>query len=248
MEIVWVLDVSGTISAKQHGKTISFVKNVMSTFFPVSPSGNRAGIVKFGNLAHIQFFCNQHTSPIAFSKATDLVSGLPGQYTNTENGLKLGHQVLTSKGCGGRKVPQIMILITDGEANRGGNLYTLVEQAKRIQNAGIIFFAVAVGNFKLDQLHKMTKKSNVVVASDFDNLQYLKNRIVSKVCGSRTTTKLPSTTTTLPPTTTTLPPTTTTLPPTTTTLPPTTTTLPLTTTTLPPTTKAPISSPGMKCF
>ena len=164
---------------------------------PISPTGNKASVVKYGNEAHVQFYCNKHQTTASFVNAVNKITRLPNQLTNTEAGIKMGYDVLKTNGCG--RKPQTMILVTDGESNRGGNLSSLIAEAKRIQNDGIVLLAVAIGEFKLDQLRNMT--NHIFQTYDYDNLKAILRNIVASLC--LTTTSTPATTITTDPDTTT---------------------------------------------
>lgn len=248
IELVWVLDVSGTISVNQFSFAKTFVKNVMDSV-PLSSNGNKAGISYFGNEGHKHTYCDDHSTSASFTSAVDTVPQLTGQLTNTEDGMRKGKEILASRDCGQRSgVNQIMILITDGLANTGGTEPSLFAMASEIRNSGTQLFAIAVGNFDLSQLNQMTDPTNVFQARNFQALSSVIDMLTNAVCSTSqppsttaTTTMAPTTTTTttMPPTTTT----TTTMSPsttTTTTMPPTTTT-----TTMPPTTTTTTTTTSM---
>ncbi|XP_057316721.1 uncharacterized protein LOC130657728 [Hydractinia symbiolongicarpus] len=240
IELVWVLDVSGTISVNQFSFAKTFVKNVMESV-PLSSNGNKAGISYFGNEGHKHTYCDDHSTSALFTSAVDTVPQLTGQLTNTEDGMRKGKEILAGRGCGQRPgVNQIMILITDGQANTGGTEPSLFAMASEIRNSGTQLFAIAVGNFDLSQLNQMTDPTNVFQARNFQALSSVINMLTNAVCSTSQPPPSTTTTTTMAPTTTT----TTTMPPTTTT---TTTMSPstTTTTTMPPTTTTTTTTTSM---
>ena len=134
-------------------------------------------------------------------------------------GLLEGKKLLESNGCGSvYPKHRVMLLITDGVPNRGGNMQDLLDAAKTVRDAGIHIIAIGVGpTVNLNVLKDITNDMNSVFpAADFFEL--LKNDFIKPIIHPICT--MPST---FPPTTTTqstYPPTTTTkstYPPTTTT-------------------------------
>ena len=223
-----MLDRSGSISSANWVLEKRFAKDLMTEIM-ISPDGSRGGVVTFADFATKEIFCNQHTSTALINAA---INGLTqhGELTNIQDGLEKGQEVLLERGCGERTAirNRIIILITDGVANRGKDQNGPIEPAKQIRNTGTIIFAVGVGDAKRTELEGVTGNTERVFFEDtFGDL--LKAGVISnltrEICKLTTTpvaTTTPGTTTTTTTTTTTPKPTTTTT--TTTTPKPTTTT------------------------
>ena len=61
-----------------------------------------------------------------------------------------------------KKATGLIILLTDGLANRGiGQEQGLIDAAKRIQKDGITILVVAIGQFSRHQLKNMVPKENI---------------------------------------------------------------------------------------
>ena len=196
--------------------------------------------MSFADFARKDIFCNEHSSSTSINTAIDALTQ-SGLMTNIQDGLEMAQQVLLEKGCGMRTniFNRIIILITDGQANRGKDQSGPIKPAETIRATGTIIFAVGVGSVNQTELEGITgSKSRVFLKDKFGDLlsTEIVKHVTKDVCISTTTTEGPTTTTTT--TTTTTPTTTTTTPTTTTTTttPTTTTTTPTTTTTTPTTT------------
>ena len=172
MEISWVLDVSGTITAENFKQTQRFVKSVMSRIG--LGHGNKVAVTIFGNEGQQKIFCSNFTRIPDFLNAVDGLPRLPKEYTNTRDGLEKGQELLENFGCGEHKeTNKLIVLLTDGLANRGvGQENGLIEAAKKIQNHHkTTILVVAVGKFSNRQLIKMVPEEHIKTqAAGFDDL------------------------------------------------------------------------------
>ena len=129
-------------------------------------NNNKASVTTYGNDASIDMKCNEYTDIHEFKKAVEALNRRPKQFTNTRDGLEKGQYSLAHDGCGVRennlRIQKIIILLTDGLANRGiGNEPGLIEASKAIQESGTIVLVVAVGQFSDNQLLKMVLSDNI---------------------------------------------------------------------------------------
>ena len=116
------MDTSGTVYPTHYKESLNFVNRILS-IIDISPETSRAGVTTFATKADVRIFCDQHTSSETLEKA---IIGLPytytgpgATYTNLREGLVKGQQVLKGRGCGRLNAKQIMVVISDGRANRG---------------------------------------------------------------------------------------------------------------------------------
>ena len=161
MDLSWVLDVSGTITEENFENTKQFVNTVQAKIG--IHSRNKAAVTTFGNYAHRDITCKDHDNTKDFLHAVKSLQRRPKEFTNTRDGLEKGHESLIKQGCGvNDKAQKIIILLTDGLANRGiGKEEGLINASKAIQSSGTLILVVAVGQFKDDQLIKMVPSDNI---------------------------------------------------------------------------------------
>lgn len=153
-----MLDVSGTITQSNFENTQSFVKSVVSE---IGIQGNSIGVASYGNYASIDIPCEKYNDIPGFNSGVDRIRRRPNELTNTRDGIEKGEDIINQ--CSGPKdIPQVMILVTDGLANRGkGAVDGLIEEAKAIQARGTTLLVIAVGSFSLHQLEKMVPRENI---------------------------------------------------------------------------------------
>ena len=164
LEVSWVLDVSGTISADDFKETKEFVKTVTTKIG--LGFGNKVAVTIFGNEGQQKILCSNFTKIHDFVKAVDALPRLPKEYTNTRDGLEKGQELLEKYGCGEQNdAKKVLILLTDGLANEGvGQEKGLIKAAKHIQEKKeTAILVVAVGKFSNHQLKKMVPMSRINV-------------------------------------------------------------------------------------
>jgi len=237
-DIVLVLDQSTSIVVGDpnygnwYVQVLGFAKRIASAF-PIDKNLTQVGLVKFSSGVEIVFHLNTYGDPDSLLRAISNVD-INGGQTNIAAALRTVRVVMITQENGARNgVPKIVIIITDGTANR--EAHQTLEEAKKTKDAGIIIYTVGVTN-KTDEVELRQIASTpdyYFFASNFTQLNSVLQYLVENSCKEAATLPTTTATTTTPSTTTsTSTSTTTTTPTTTTTTPTTTTTTPTTTTTL----------------
>ena len=161
LELAWVLDVSGTITKTDFELTQKFV-NTIQAKIGLADNKNKASVTTFGNDGHRDIKCNDYQTVYDFKDAVGKLKRRPDEFTNTRDGLEKGQHSLHNDGCGVKDVRKIIILLTDGLANRGTDKEKgLIKASKTIQESGTIILVVAVGQFSDNQLLKMVASENI---------------------------------------------------------------------------------------
>ena len=110
--------------------------------FNVSPQETQIGVVTFSNNAHNNFFLNTYDTQQEVIAAVDRVPFLD-QNTNTSGGIFLARTSQFTQPNGDRPdVPNVMIVVTDGESTYQRNM--TIPEAMRAQGQGIFVFAIGV--------------------------------------------------------------------------------------------------------
>uniref|UniRef100_A0A7M5V4H0 VWFA domain-containing protein n=1 Tax=Clytia hemisphaerica TaxID=252671 RepID=A0A7M5V4H0_9CNID len=198
VELVWVVDSSGTITEEDHERSKKFISTIQTTI-GMEENGNKAAVVTYGKKAETQIKCKDYDNVYDFKSYVGKIKRFPYQRTNTRDGLERGQELLTSQGCGDNKQAQrIIVLLTDGLANTGtGGEAGLIEAAKHIQEKGIKILVVAIGQFNDRQLKKMVDekyihKTKLVGDDRFASLnnEDFVHQIKEAICGSVKPTKV----------------------------------------------------------
>ncbi|NCC33482.1 MAG: VWA domain-containing protein, partial [Chloroflexia bacterium] len=177
LELMLVLDGSGSISSTNFRQMRDFVRNLVSSY-TISPDDVRVGIAQFGTQGWGRYEVRLADDPNLVLTRINAMRQLDG-YTDIQEGLQLGREDLAANGRAG--VPQVIILLTDGEHNQGGDP---VEEAQLVRDAGMHLFAIAVGSGpNLQQLNALTADPDRVFSvSNFASLSTILRQIVAVSC------------------------------------------------------------------
>ena len=182
VDIVFVIDTSGSIGSSRFQLIRQFTANITTELINSSPN-SAIGVILFASNARIQFNVQTYTSLNALLSAID---NLPysGGGTNTDEALTL---LLSAAQNGTLRLrddsSKVAIVITDGRsASRSATL-----TAAAALHAENIFdvYAVGVGGADLSELRGIASSSEFVFFTDsFDSvgLEQLQSRIQSQLC------------------------------------------------------------------
>ena len=197
--MVLLVDQSTSIVSGNNGyANWDLVKNFAATIadaFPVSETLTRIGVILFSNNALVDsaINLNRYMNNAALKSAI-LSLELGGGETNIADGIR--HVIpMFDQSVGGRSdAPHIMILITDGKANRDTE-NTLIE-AQKAKAANITIFTIGVTNqIDEDQLRSIASSpsdEHYFFSNDFEKLSELLNKVIQKSCVNAVT--IPTTT------------------------------------------------------
>ena len=134
-------------------------------------SNNKAAVTTFGNFAHRIIKCDDHQTIESFNEAVDKIKRFPWEYTNMRDGLDKGQISLEQDGCGlNNNARRIIILMTDGYANRGlGKLAGLFNASSAIKAKGTIIQGLAVGRDGYRLLKRMIPLENIYRVNKLEN-------------------------------------------------------------------------------
>ena len=140
-----MLDSSGSIGFSNWAVSLQFVIDIMKGL-KVKRSLTHVSIVTYSTEEVLNFDLNQYSSmadiePIVFG--IEYLAGV----TNTADGIKRMHKVLTDGGRGADEATPIAIVITDGVSNVDES--RTIPEAKLAQDDGIQMFAVGMWNNSL---------------------------------------------------------------------------------------------------
>ena len=151
VDMVIVLDQSGSVGSYNHGLAIQFVLNLIQ-FFSISLDATRVGFVAYSQSSHIEFDLDDYTT--AESLANRIMEiNYRGGSTATPLGLNDTAYLLNPINNRGARlasegVPKVAILITDGKSNR----FSLTYSVPYIKSLGVQVYALGIANPDLNEL------------------------------------------------------------------------------------------------
>ena len=154
--------------------TKAFAENVTNTF-AIGPEDTQVGAIVFSNIVNISFQLNSSTDRSGVVEGIRDIEYI-GSSTNTAAALRtLRLDVLTTE-AGARPqtlaIPRVAIVVTDGRSNVNGS--RTIPEAEAVRAAGIIVFAVGIGNrINMAELNAMASSPNFVsLLNNFDVLGF----------------------------------------------------------------------------
>ena len=185
VDIVFLLDDSGSVSHANFNESLEFVKKIIKAFPNNKLSGQdgtRFGLSKFSLNYKSNFYLSNYTKQSDYLTAVSRVSYSKGTATNL--GLALG-QILNDQFNEKRGlrpeidgVPRILIVLTDGEATDDLSI-----PAKKIRDENIVIYAIGVDRYDLAQLQEIaSSESHVHILSTFSQLDKFISTLTSSTC------------------------------------------------------------------
>ncbi|XP_071092730.1 uncharacterized protein [Haliotis cracherodii] len=188
LDLVFLLDSSGSVRLHNFKSMLSFVKSFLSTT-SIDDGNVRVGVVTFNSRAHIQFHLNQYKTKKELFRAIDKIKYKKGG-TNTYAGLRTLRTKMFSKRRGDRRAAKnVALVITDGLSNR--NAKKTIPEAKAVRKANIHIYAIGIGLKKrtaeLEGIASRPIEENRFTVKDFKGLGGLKEKVFASVCQFATT-------------------------------------------------------------
>lgn len=182
VDIVFVLDSSGSIKIDNWRRLLSFTKNVTEGF-KIGPANTQVGVVVYGNKAKGVFNLNEYQDKDSLGNAIDNIRYL-NQNTNTSGGIRVMHEQMFRQENGDRSnAPNIAIVITDGESTYDKD--KTIPEANIARQKNIIVIAIGIGSQTSQiELEGIANKpsSKFVQQADFNTLDSIRRTVVDAAC------------------------------------------------------------------
>lgn len=179
IDFMLVLDGSESISPADFDLMRTFASSLVGRF-TVSATDAHAGIVQFAGEGQGIVEVGLSSDPAVIAGAISTMTQIVGA-TDIQEGIALAQGQLTADGR--PDVPQVMIILTDGEHNQPGDPIAEAESARAL---GTELFAIAVGSGPdIDQLNAIASDpdgEHVRAVSDFEALATILEPLVRVVC------------------------------------------------------------------
>ena len=179
IDFMLVLDGSESISSADFDLMRTFAGSLVG-HFTISPSDAHAGIVQFASEGQGRVEIGLSSDLAAIQAAASAMTQIIGG-TDIQEGIALAQGELIVAGRAG--VPQVLIVLTDGEHNQPGDP---VAEAEAARAQGTEIFAIAVGAGpdlpELSAIASDPDTNHVFAVSDFDTLVTILEPLVQVVC------------------------------------------------------------------
>ena len=191
IDLIFILDSSGSVGASNFQNVRDFVANLVSQL-EIGPDSTRVGLINFASSATVQFSLNTHQDSSSLLQAIAIVP-FTGGGTNTAAALTtLLSEFSTVNGARPLQegIPRVTIVVTDGQSN---NPTATIVAANNVHASNIIAFAVGVGsNIPIAELNAIASDPDsrfVRLLSTFnaDELRDLQELLSSEACQSKST-------------------------------------------------------------
>ncbi|CAB4015608.1 von Willebrand factor A domain-containing 2-like [Paramuricea clavata] len=185
VDVVFLLDESGSLKLRDFSDSLNFVKN-MTKAFPddklSGKNGTRFGLSTFSSSYRSHFYLSNYTKQSDYLSAIGRVSFASGG--STRLGRALG-EILTDQFTEERGlrpevdgVPRILIVLTDGKATDSVSI-----PAKNVSDENIVVYAIGVGGYNLEQLKDIaSSESHVYTLSTFTQLEIFISTLTASTC------------------------------------------------------------------
>ena len=184
VDVVFLLDESGSVSLTNLQECLVFVKS-MTKAFPdhklSGKDGTRFGLSTFSSNYKPHFYLSNYTSQSDYLSAISRISYSSGStYLGKALGLILTDQFSEERGLRPEVdgVPRILIVLTDGIADDD-----LITPAKNVRDENIVIYAIGVAGYNLEQLKEIaSSESHIYTLSNFTELEKFISTLTSSTC------------------------------------------------------------------
>jgi collagen type VI alpha len=185
-DVVFALDVSGSIEQLNFQRMTSFVGDIIqSLFINGATTTSRVGLVTFSDSATVQFQLNSYTTKAELLQAVNVPYSMGA--TNTAQAIQVARDVMFKDANGDRAgVANYLIILTDGMSDN--TTLTWVE-AMKARSQGINILTIGIGNqFNVKELVSVASapsSSNVLLAANFTTLtDDIRNAVAGSLCAN----------------------------------------------------------------
>ena len=184
VDVVFLIDESGSVGSIHFNESLNFVKNMIEAFPDKKlhgKDGTRFGLSTFSSSYRQHFYLSNYTRQSDYLSAIGQVS-YSGGSTNLGRALELilNDQFNEERGLRPEVdgVPRILIVLTDGISGDGVSI-----PAKNIRDKNIVIYAIGIANYRLAQLQEIaSSESHVYTLSSFSELDKFISTLTSSTC------------------------------------------------------------------
>lgn len=182
-DIVFLVDGSTSIGINNFQEVRQFLRNVV-TGLEIGPDKVRVGLAQYSSDPYQEFLLKDHMNKMSLLAALDTFPYRKGG-TETGKAMEFIRTQYFTQVAGSRadqRVPQIAVVITDGESTDD-----VILPAKHLREKGVIVFGVGVGQinpYQLESIANRPTNSYMFTIDNFQALQRLTDGLLRTVCSS----------------------------------------------------------------
>ena len=189
LDLVFVIDDSGSIGEGHFNRTKESVENIVSSL-RIGPDDTRVAVLLFSHRSLLLFDLDRHDNSDDLIEEIRSIEYIAGTSTNTEDALELLRNNILSQTLGLRPSNQsrhVAIVITDGQSE--DETATLMQAELLHNETDFQVFAIGVGD-NIDEVELMNIASDtsyVLLLDDFgaDELQRFEEEVTVQTCSSK---------------------------------------------------------------
>ena len=187
-DIVFAVDASSSVKDHNFRVQLNFVSHIIKRL-DVDRGNTRVGLLSFQTIPRIHFYLNDYYTQDQILRAIKTIPYKFGS-TNTADAIRTARKVMFTQSRGARvdeKVPQILILITDGVSNMDAN--DTIPEAHTTHKAGIHVYSIGIGlvgfTQEIDEIASPPSDVNRCVVKNFGELKSIEEKFVRQMCLGR---------------------------------------------------------------
>ncbi|XP_035659078.1 collagen alpha-1(XII) chain-like, partial [Branchiostoma floridae] len=177
LDIIYLVDGSGSVGANNFEKVKLFIKKAVSGFV-IGPAATQVGVIQYSSKIRQEFSMNSFQTVSGLLGAIDAMEYMQGG-TLTGRAIRYASKYGFSVFDGARRgVPKVLVVVTDGVSSD-----EVAIPALEAQRQGIFVYAIGVSNYDAEQLQKIasTNESSAMV-DNFNLLDSVRNTLLTSVC------------------------------------------------------------------
>ncbi|XP_072027313.1 uncharacterized protein [Amphiura filiformis] len=179
LDIVFVMDGSGSITTANFELSKAFVANTIDTF-QIGPDKTRIGVMQYTSGQRIEIALGSENDKVALQTKVNNIAYISG---STRTGAAIDYTVSHPDlfgGVGRNSVPRVCIVITDGLSHDDVQI-----PADNARDSYIILFAVGVGGYVIDELNMIANDPDEVYRFEvptFQTIENIRNALALTTC------------------------------------------------------------------
>ena len=184
IDIVFLLDESGSVSPLGFTESLDFVKNMIEAFPDDKlhgKDGTRFGLSTFDGIYRPHFYLSNYTKQSDYLSAISRVfQSSGGTQLGRALGLILNDQFSEERGLRPEVngVPRILIVLTDGISGDD-----VSNPAKNVRDENVVIYGIGIGSYNLKQLQEIaSSESHVHTLVTFTELDKFISTLTSSTC------------------------------------------------------------------
>ncbi|OWF38639.1 Collagen alpha-6(VI) chain [Mizuhopecten yessoensis] len=183
-DIIFLLDSSTSEGQQNFKHQLDFVKN-LTAIYDIGPNNVQIGLASFSSHVHNQFWLNTYHNQASLQNA---IGNVPFTFGNTNTGEGINFvttQGFTSAHGMRNDVPNILVVMTDGQSQDGTNTASMASKAHQ---AGIEVVAIGIGDgVSTSELQAIASDpKHILTVENFLALASIQHNVAAATCNIAT--------------------------------------------------------------